>query len=1321
MSIKETKKSYQARKDNKGKPINNVANYGLKKNGVAIRANDGEYSGFTIQVLEEVKPLLVDFRVANAMNKLSENNIQGAISILNLGNDVKNYGIGIIYEILRIWLEKNELFVLEEYKTKAIKITDKNLNKWILHKRSEPLLISFKILSVGKSKKGNPVVPESWLNRTFKNGYELHSEMDKLDWRKGKPPVHFCCIHSMTIKKIESWSNDLTSSTIKEFESEIGIYLDFDNFDNNNSFKTIIKDLADKKQYNNFISEIKAKKEVWVLPYTTKNLKKILIACDIKKLSNENPKYEKTDNIGILVSRLQKSIRRGRWACKILKDTIVKLSKSPPYNIPDQQFIRVSGARQLTWRLFITIIEDASPYLEDQEQKYFSMLDILCLALIAQADPNVQFNQSIIEKLVYTALLVQFKDQIGSIWDWRKGKVTNELPNISNDTNLNSFVLSLRYMPMMSNDKRMIKRGIDFWNKCCSKLNASIPLDTLLKFHNKDVYRQTKKASYDNHCMPNMIIFLQAGLPFVPTDKSKHGTKALSSFMWEHSSRFNVRYDKNIGKKLNLEKRLILKSLRELQSYISNNNIIDDRTKLDKYVKPNTSLQLLNDTKSIPDIMKRLAFNLIFGEKVRLPALGKDRALEIVVSGTTKEPCKVKRPTQKVTKYLEGKERFEGELRYINYMKKDNKIKIKVPNPPERYEWIWGKQKEVSIWVDVDKLKKSNIIFYANGIKLLPFDGSKLLVKIKNPKPISLDKNYTAFLKQGFYYKTSKKNNYGKVGQWEYNLMCREVSKLRKNNLDRRLFDWLKIAKKSNVPTIVWRCLIVKLYNNYKNEVQIGPVDRRGNKVHESINYLYEGTIMRMFNILSVIYPFCVVPKTSLKFSINKNVEEYGHLLDTLFDLADIKENNNKKHIITNKITIKTKLWDHQKKTSEHMYDNLVNIGRKGCGDASNVGSGKTLTALSVISKIHNYHIDRKKTNTNAYLILVPTTKLFKTWTDEIEKHINGLDVILQNANGSLTKDIIKPNSIVITTLGRARDHPFLRNWNLIVIDECLSVQNKDALQTEEAFRQVVCSKYGVIMMSATFFRSRFDKLYYMLKMLRSGIPEEKRYLDTILTESIICNIPEKSRKWTTTILKYELGVTLRQRYDEIANQNLSSETLYNALSKLLYDKFNYINCFKKTIQKLKQNQRALIYANSKAEADKISQKIPNVSRYPDKSKRHVTVSIAEGAYGLNDLIIYNCIICKPQNSDILHQMRGRIDRPFQKSKILNIYFILAKDTIEEAELIRMEMANNFYKNHIIPLAEFYDLAVKSSRKKTIKISKNLKNKMKVNKINLVD
>ena len=40
-------------------------------------------------------------------------------------------------------------------------------------------------------------------------------------------------------------------------------------------------------------------------------MNKIVIACNLDNITDSNPNYENTDNIGVLVSRLQKAIRRG--------------------------------------------------------------------------------------------------------------------------------------------------------------------------------------------------------------------------------------------------------------------------------------------------------------------------------------------------------------------------------------------------------------------------------------------------------------------------------------------------------------------------------------------------------------------------------------------------------------------------------------------------------------------------------------------------------------------------------------------------------------------------------------------------------------------------------------------------------------------------------------------------------------------------------------------------------------------------------------------------------------------------------------------------
>ena len=70
--------------------------------------------------------------------------------------------------------------------------------------------------------------------------------------------------------------------------------------------------------------------------------------------------------------------------------------------------------------------------------------------------------------------------------------------------------------------------------------------------------------------------------------------------------------------------------------------------------------------------------------------------------------------------------------------------------------------------------------------------------------------------------------------------------------------------------------------------------------------------------------------------------------------------------------------------------------------------------------------------------------------------------------------------------------------WDFVVIDECLAVQNDVALQCAAAWRQVEMSACGVMMLSATFFRSRFSSLFYMIRMLRSPLPRTMEWLKSV-------------------------------------------------------------------------------------------------------------------------------------------------------------------------------------------------------------------------------
>ena len=108
-SIEEnTKSSNRALYDDQGKIDRIIANYGLQVGEIAIRTS-GEYSGFSIKALEEIKPILTDYRIIKVIRHLESDNIQKAIGVLRLTDEVYKYGIDIIYAVLKRWLENNDI------------------------------------------------------------------------------------------------------------------------------------------------------------------------------------------------------------------------------------------------------------------------------------------------------------------------------------------------------------------------------------------------------------------------------------------------------------------------------------------------------------------------------------------------------------------------------------------------------------------------------------------------------------------------------------------------------------------------------------------------------------------------------------------------------------------------------------------------------------------------------------------------------------------------------------------------------------------------------------------------------------------------------------------------------------------------------------------------------------------------------------------------------------------------------------------------------------------------------------------------------------
>lgn len=355
-------------------------------------------------------------------------------------------------------------------------------------------------------------------------------------------------------------------------------------------------------------------------------------------------------------------------------------------------------------------------------------------------------------------------------------------------------------------------------------------------------------------------------------------------------------------------------------------------------------------------------------------------------------------------------------------------------------------------------------------------------------------------------------------------------------------------------------------------------------------------------------------------------------------------------------------------------------------GDASSVGAGKTLIALTIASQLASERNGQQA----GTLVLLPSPALVKTWLEEVKRHTNGFTVVVQQANGKLQPQVtIDSSVIVISTMARMRDNPVSNPWRLLVIDECLSVQNSSALQTAEAWRQSTFSGF-LLMLSATFFRSRVDKLYYMLKMLKTGLPESKKYLDAILLESIISQQPETGRLWTVDTRYFAASEGLLQLHKQVKASSLTDEMKWSKLNSAVASE-DVTDSLRELLEST--GGKLLIYANSKREAQKWSESL-DIPLYPDISRDRVIVTVSEGARGLNDLVKYDTIVMRPPPPDLLPQIKGRLDRPGQQSNSLSLVYFVLGGTIEEGLLRRLDVASQFASNYIMPLATYYRLAL---------------------------
>jgi len=1336
------------------KPVDNLANFGGLIGSRYFVARNGEYNGIIIELEENLLPIYLS-------NSVHQFYICVESNYINVNILVERFGLGNLYQVY-----SNELirFVVDEFVISnnlqaiyndylKIKTNLEKDNKLIELKKliwcdcQELIPVKIKIVGTGS------LLPSEWMNKSFGSGKEFHLAIDQLDERIGKPPVTYLanyCMVKQHISKPElidkkilsqytNTSNynifvldsiklkfDLGPSFIKKDINYYWIELEFD------STEIKLNNLIEDNKKNNSFSS------------------KVLILYEKDKIMNEPDKFDSINtSIGFNVSLLQKSIRRGKETINCLKEAIKNLSKARPFNNPEYSYEMVSGSRQLMWRCFITIIEESKIY---KSSKYLDILDFVLYTFIFARYPSYFISEKLSKLVELTCIEIQASN---IFWDFRPYnsiKLNTLPPYITNDIKIRQFQLALlagiKLMPGMRGDKLMLDSTIKWL-----ETNPDLPnLQELCKLDKLDISSKLMEkinwfSSLDHHSNPNLITQLHNGLYGLDFKNNFYGIKEhitlekISGLIWESNSKYNFRKHsfewnklndliyltqnflnktKSININLNLNE---LSELENLKNYDYNNSLcleaeINLILNLTKYEKEklfwSSQFNSIMSTHEICEYSNTIEANRI-GQFI----LSNQYSNCFWFKGKKTTPIYV----NDEIKFKQGDKIYDTNTesedkeiynKIFNYYLTNYKAKIVVRNKifntnifyveikSSRSIFINGlecvkinhddkiKQTKQIEWINegLEKfIRDEKIILHNNAISdKLFIDKLKYIISIDNPNPI------TKYISYKSLCETFKLEN---------------ISQMIGNKILEFIPDWA-------IKKLICRIETSIEDKNDRVILLLGKIDRGGKASTEAVDNDDEGYLIRLVNILACLYG-CFEKINETKFIIHTYSKVYKFWLDKLEYIKNKKNKTNnaneKNKIKQNEKFIKTKLWKHQITVRDMIINGIINYKQKGWGDASNVGSGKTLTGLSVIEAIWTKLVDTSKNNgeTN-FLILTPNTNLYAVWKDEISTHcdISKINCWEQNANGTWKfinfDNIVNDNmankiNIYISTMGRNRDNPLKSPISFVIIDECLTVQNNTSKWTMKAFEQVVRSQFGVLMLSATFFRTRFDKLFFMLKMFQLQIPSKPEYLDTILNIAIGANIKTNPTQWIETIHKIQMDKEFYVLYSK--HKKANKKESYLELKKFMSSNVDWENLIvEKTNELIKMGRKVLIFAESDNQLEKLNNLVKNLidkknvqhswSFYPDISNNICVISKHKGTYGINNLVKYDTILMKPPEPDKLPQMKGRLDRPGQIATKLYIEYIVVADTIDEIDLISLQIANNFYSSHIVPLANYY-------------------------------
>eukprot|EP00667_Euglena_gracilis_P000117 EG_transcript_117 len=1383
-----------------------------------------EDRGIAIQATATVVPLLSHDAVSGALRLLSTGDVHQARNLLRHDDALT------VAALCRLWCEARGVKVPPALMTADVEELSESAKARVTLAPTSPLAFPFVVDDCGYSgEAGAPLVPLDWQGRRFASAAEFHAALQAL---QGEEDSKFPLLtYAMRVLEEEAWQDGpavwrQVCALQLTIQAVINIGFIPATADAGPSVHSAVlrperlEELCAAEGYRYRVVTGTQPARGALPTMVLRVAVDLLEGSPVPSSSSIDAPAGTINSVQemlIEASRLQKGLRRGASLCSFapLEHAIRALHRSPAYPVAETSYTPCSGARLLLWRLLMAALEDSRPYaVHTPSDPTLPLPTLVALSLLARADPSFTLPDWLLRRVLATARALHANDGPAALWPWRGWRWSGmdsaapsdlEFAEAAAPVVRDGLRVALLALPTGKADSVLLSRYLGAltepaWANRLRRLPPIPPTATpeaATAFAALD--KELDRAAYDHAVLPNMLLYVQACMPFPPRDVSQHSLRALADLIWRLSSSLNSRFlrqhlaagpaqelfrieqftDGAAGAhpaapgaeaeeeapdhsqpawKTSQEPLRLTPHEEQLLHVIHS---VQEAFIAALAVSPKFDLRQLPGAATAPDTTapasppsppaagaagrppspheRRTAFLQLFGQRHIFSVTSPEGpcTVALTVAGTRDTPLLVQRlseaqasdPDEQGRPYQFLAAGPLHELAVTHFLASGAEWAAPLSQPPPGFLWAFGQPPTVHL--KVTRGPRGAWRFSVNGTQIPPFDASKLLTPSNRPVgEAPLPPATAGLVRRALYAEETPDANVDPVGLLV--ALDRAAAAARGQADPAACPAWGDIAAQSRLDRCVWRDVVIKFSTrNEADVVEVAPVARSGGRSQQAVKQLTEGTVLRVLYALCALYPHAVWRVGELRFQVNPLGAPFVHLQRQIgllafgcFDDGVNFETLGPLRTPSARVArpmlpaITTPLWSHQEQAVQRVVDGVLE-GKRGFADASAVGAGKTLSALGACVRVAGW-LEGHGAQRHGFLILVPGNDLLPEWVAQALAHTSGFHVIVQLASGVLQsrgvsnggQPPLKPprgplridgGTLVVTTLARARDKPFTAQagWDLVIVDECLSVQNDTALQTGEAWRQVISSRCGVLMLSATFFRSHYSKLFYMVRMLRSPLPRTEPYLNVLLREHIICFVPENRRKWTLIFQPVELPAGVQALYRAMVDAFLTSGSsdhrkLFTDLKGFLRSHFEsrpFVEALQAEVARLSaEGRRCLIFANSDAEAQQlILPNIPGARLHGSKASTPRTgplvVTVHKGSHGLNLQGEADCIICRPQPGDLVEQMKGRIDRPGQARDDLQLVVLFAADTVEEAEAANIKLCGRFFRQYLDPLS----------------------------------